>query len=146
MNKSRRPKYRRFFHEENLALFENCLSNFTWASVIEETTTESALSNFLDIWSTTFNQAFPLKEVKVNKSCYKLNDFFTQGQGLLVSSKTKLSLYSVFLKNISAENEKAYKNFRNCYNKVLKLAKKFYYNEKIEKKVTLKLPGYFLMN
>ena len=142
LNKSRRPKYRRFFHEENLALFENCLSNFTWASVIEETTTESALSNFLDIWSTAFNQAFPLKEVKVNKSCYKLNDFFTQG--LLVSRKTKLSLYSVFLKNRSAENEKAYKNFRNCYNKVLKLAKKSYYNEKIEKKGDPKTSWLFL--
>ena len=52
--------------------------------------------------------------------------------GLLVSRKMKLELYHKFLISRNYEDESKYKNYRNLYNKVLKSAKKMYFESKLE--------------
>ena len=44
-----------------------------------------------------------------------------------------MSLFSKFLKSKSSEDKRAYTLYRNCYNKVVKLAKKLHFNLKIDK-------------
>ena len=121
---------RRFFTDENLCLFENALSNFSWDSVINLSETNEALQSFLEIWNTLFEQCFPLKRVMVNRSRYRMNDFYTHG--LLISRKTKLSLYSKFIRERTKISELEFKKYRNCYNRVIKLAKKLFLNNKID--------------
>ena len=105
-----------------MSIFENLLGTLNWNSVTEVQNTELALDKFNDIWSTSFDQCFPLKRVSINRRTHKINEFFTNG--LLTSRSHKMFLFSKFLKNKSPENRRVYTLYRNCYNKVVKLAKK----------------------
>jgi len=54
-----------------------------------------------------------------------------QTSGILTSRRTKNKLNVAFLKKPSVANSTKFKNYRNLYNKVIRLAKKNYYQKKL---------------
>ena len=74
--KKNETKMKRQFTDHNMSIFENLLANVSWASVLNQSETKSALSNFDEIWSMAFEQCFPLKNVRINRSHQKINDRF----------------------------------------------------------------------
>ena len=128
--KKNETKMKRQFTDHNMSIFESLLVNVNWANVLNQSETNSAFNNFDEVWSIAFEQCFPLKNVKTNRSRQKINDFFTVG--LLTSRSKKINLYRNFLKNRTAENKCTYLAYRNCYNKTVRAAKKLHFNSKID--------------
>ena len=123
--------YKRFFTDANCSLFERSLASLNWNSVLNSNDTEVALSLFYDQWNFLYEQVFPLKKVNLNRSKFPINQFFTKG--LIVSRNKKNELYNNFSKHRDQSNKNAYTKYRNCYNRTLRLAKRLYYNNKIDK-------------
>ena len=128
--KKNETKLKRQFTDHNMSIFEGLLVNVNWNNVLNQSETTSALNSFDEIWSVAFEQCFPLKNVKINRSRQKINEFFTTG--LLTSRSKKITLYRNFLKNRTAENKRTYLAYRNCYNKTVRAAKKLHFNSKID--------------
>jgi hypothetical protein len=53
-------------------------------------------------------------------------------QGLIVSRRQKIELLKISIKDPSDANCTKYKNFRNLYNRLVRIRKKQHYDEKIE--------------
>ena len=73
---------------------------------------------------------FPVIDVKPNRKAYPLNPWMTQG--ILRSRKHKDKLGSKKLKNPTIENVLAYKTFNSLYNKIIRLAKIKYFDNKFK--------------
>jgi hypothetical protein len=59
-----------------------------------------------------------------------MSEFMTQG--LIVSRRQKIELLKISIKDPSDANCTKYKNFRNLYNRLIRIRKKQHYHEKIE--------------
>ena len=131
-NSSRKPAtvFKRFFSPNNIALFKRRLSEISWVSVLEVNDISPAYTNFVNIWNVLFDQTFPLKRVSINKNKFPINEYFTKG--LLISRATKIDLYKKFLHDRNDFNETKYKSYRNCFNRCIRLAKKVYFEEKVD--------------
>ena len=83
---------------------------------------------FIDKPLHMFNQNMPLLKPrrKINEDGMKV-PWITKG--IPKSRKTKNMLYKKFMKNPNERNESTYKIYRNKFNKVKNLAKKYYYNK-----------------
>jgi hypothetical protein len=53
--------------------------------------------------------------------------------GLIVSRRNKLRLHKIYIKNQSPENLLNFKTYRNMYNRLIRLSKRLFYDEKILK-------------
>ena len=122
--------YKRFFTSFNINLFKDRLADIAWASVLNDNNVMTAYATFIEIWDALFQIAFPLKKILVNRNRFKINEFFTRG--LIISRNTKNALFKEFLSKRSNSTELAYKNYRNCYNKCVRTAKKIYFEHKID--------------
>ena len=125
------PNFKRFFSDENCSLFERSLASLNWNNVMNSNDTEVALSLFTDQWNFFFEQSFPLKKVNINRNKFPINQFFTRG--LIVSRNRKNELYNIFLTIRDSLSKSNYMKYRNCYNRTVRLAKRLYYNDKIDK-------------
>ena len=80
-------------------------------------------------YTSIYNVCFPLRKVKVKK--YTLyRPWFTKG--LSRSVKKKHKLYKQFLKHPSPKNEFLYKSYKNKLSHTIRIAKKVYYERKLE--------------
>ena len=136
INSDRKPLksstvYKRVLSPNNISFFKEKLSTISWVSVLEENNITVAYSKFVEIWNLLFDQAFPLKCFYINRQKFPIKEYFSLG--LLVSRATKIELYKKFLLDRSAFNETKYKTYRNCFNRCIRLAKKIYYEDKIDK-------------
>ena len=78
-----------------------------------------------------------LIKTKFNRNIHKLEQWYTQG--LLTSRITKLKLDKIASQCPSVQNIQRFKQYRCIYNKLLKSAKKLYYdNELVKHKSNLK--------
>ena len=127
-----KPKYItvRNFTEENVQQFRTVLSNLRWQGVLNNENVQNSYDNFSETFNGLFNDFFPEKKIKFNKSKHKLEPFMTNG--LLISRKTKRKLEKDSLTLATAESKYKLKKFKNMYNSVLRLAKKKYYEEVLE--------------
>ena len=127
------PKFKdyRDFSNDNILRFKSDLSKINWGSVLTENDPNIAFSNFWDNWSMLFDLHFPLKRIHFNKNHHKINDFMSKG--LLVSRKNKLNLHLNFIRSQNNEDFLRYKSYRNLYNKLLRVAKKLYFEAKLER-------------
>ena len=133
-NKTKKKKhkfsYYRNMNEENIELFVEQLSNIDWQQVIEENSTQIAFDKFLSILASKFNDSFPKKKRRPNKKTCKLQPFMTRG--LLKSRLKKLKLLGKKQKTPTEANINEYNTYRNIYNRLIKEAKKHYYNSSLE--------------
>ena len=137
-----KPKMKRFFSEENYAIFNNQLSNLNWDEVLNKNNTEEAYLSFSEMFGFLFEQSFPLKKVLTNRRKFPMNAFFTPG--LLISRNTKNDLFKKFMKNRIPENEQRYKTYRNIFNRTVRTAKKIYFSSNIESNPDMKSSWHFI--
>ena len=84
-------------------------------------------SKFLERYTKTYEKHFPLKKLKRRLHPKRL----WISQGLLKSTKQKNKLYKRYLSNPSPQKELIYKTYKNKLNHSLRIAKRLYYNKKL---------------
>ena len=146
----------------NVAKFKDRLANVHWDELSEWKDTDCAYRCFLDKYTTIYNDCFPLKKVKV-KNVTLSKPWITKG--LLKSVGKKNLLYKRFLANPTRYRKKLYKSYKNKLTHSLRVAKRLYYNKKLDeyksntkstwkllndlinkKKIKCKLPSIFKSN
>ena len=113
----------------NINKFHELLRSTDWTNIYSFTNVNTAYSCFLNKYSKIFATCFPIKKIKASKYALKKPWLST---GLLKSIKRKNSLYKKFLKSHSPFNEISYKRYRNKLNHYLRLAKRSYYEVKLQ--------------
>jgi hypothetical protein len=73
----------------------------------------------------------PIVTTRFNRNYHHINDFMTEG--LLISCRTKIALLKKSVSDPSDENVSKYKDNRNLYNRLKRVAKKKNINESLEK-------------
>ena len=116
--------------KDNIERFRVALSGLSWRPVTELSDTNLAFETFSYMFFELFNTYLPELKKKVNKNKVPLNSFMTPG--LMKSRKHKLYLAKAARNGDLVADEK-FKNYRNLYNKLIKLSKKMFYEEKINK-------------
>jgi len=122
-----KPKLKtsRKFNDQNIAMFKNNLTNFSWDHLFEIDDAEMAFDSFWDSFNALFNLHFPICRVVFNRNFHKIQGFMTKG--LLTSRRNKLRLLTVSVSCTSAENKNIYKKYRNMYNNLVRISKKAYF-------------------
>ena len=118
----------RMINLHNMNLFKVRLQEMDWNNVTSIDDPNTAYNNFESSLKTIYNQCFPL-QYKTKKNV-KIQPWITQG--ILNSVKLKHKLYSRFLKNPSAINEKIYKQYRNILTNVIRQTKSDYFKNKFQ--------------
>jgi hypothetical protein len=119
----------RLINSVNTERFKTCLSNVAWDDVLNKTNVDCCYDKFWDIYNTMYNLNFPLVNIKFNKNFHKTSDFMTMG--LLVSRHNKIRLLKVYVSDRSDANKLTYVNYRNLYNKLVRLSKKMHISNKL---------------
>ena len=109
----------------NVAKFKDRLANVTWDELSEYNDPDCGYRCFLAI----YNNCFPLKKVKV-KNVTLRKPWITKGLHKCI--KKKNLLYKRFLVNPTSYREKTYKNYKNKLAHSLRVAKRLYYNKKLD--------------
>ena len=100
-------------------------------------------SNFLEAFSSVYNNCFPIKKVTTKKTVI-MKPWLTKG--LLKSIKKKNALYKRFLSSPTVSPKQQYKCFRNNLNHLLRVAKRDYYDQNLLNiSLMLRIPGGFSM-
>ena len=137
----------------------NEVKGFSWVVCLFLTLIGVFLINTLPL---IYSDCFPLKKVKV-KNVTLSKPWITKG--LLKSVRKKNLLHNCFLANPTPYREKLYKSYKNKSTHSLRVAKRLYYNKKLEeyksnakstwkllndlinrKKIKCKLPSIFKSN
>ena len=120
----------RAYTPENINSFNNILHNTDFTEILHENCPNSAYNKFMKLFTNAHNTSFPLKSCKTPRKFTKHHPWITRG--LIQSSITKSKLLLDKIKNPSDENLNRYKTFQNIYNKLLRIAKQTYYNDKLQ--------------
>jgi hypothetical protein len=146
----------------NLFKFQEQLSRTVWSDIPQYNDPQNAYDSFVNKFYDVFNQCFPLKRLKASRYTFRKPWMTT---GLLKSIKRKNKLYQKCLRNPCSVNATQYKNYKNKLNHSIRIAKRLYYERKLEhvksntkntwkilnevinkKKPTRKLPHEFKVN
>lgn len=119
----------RRFTNENITRFKSALINQNWIGVLGTNCVNTACNNFLNTFFELYEICFPITRVKANKKYTRINGFMTRG--LLKSRSKNLKLAQIAKKSPTALNVSTHKNYRGLYNRLVRLAKKAYFNKKI---------------
>ena len=92
---------------------------------------QESYNSFSDFFNSMFELYFPPRIKKFNKNFSKIEKWCTNG--ILISRRNKLNLGNIASKTPSPENILNFKLYRNTYNKLIKLAKKLYYENELSK-------------
>ena len=103
------------------------LAKHNWKEILEETDPSIAAVSLNNTLSELLNLTCPPTQKKQSKKCIINQPWFTPG--LKVSCKRKKLLYKKALKN--SNRLPFYKQYRNLYNKVVRLAKLNYYSRSL---------------
>jgi hypothetical protein len=123
----------RDFSESNIQRFSNQLAMCDWNPVSNCNDPNTAFNLFENQFSIIHNQFFKPKLVRFNKNVHRRDRWMTLG--LLKSRMTKMNLSKKCFTEPSVDNNLNYKNYRNLYNKLIRLTKKSYYEEVLKANV-----------
>ena len=115
--------------ESNILKFQNELGNINWPNLKGHNDPSHAYDSFLNEYTAVYNSCFPLKKQTVKRGT--LNKPWLS-KALLESIRKKNKLYKRYLRNPSPQNEEKYKKYKNKLNNSLRIAKRLYYEKKIE--------------
>jgi Reverse transcriptase (RNA-dependent DNA polymerase) len=121
----------RSFSQPNMNLFREALRNNNWDLVTNSDSAQIAFNFFSDTFFSLYDIYFPLRSVKFNKNYHSIENWMSPG--LLISRREKIRLFKLSAKVPSPRNIATFKNYRNIYNKLTKLAKKLYYEKQFLK-------------
>jgi hypothetical protein len=117
--------YTRNITEEKIVDFINLLRNVNWENVTSSDQPQICFDNFIQQFNEFYELSFPLRKMRRNKNKHKLEGFMTEG--LLRCRNKKYELSSFSIKHPTLININTYNSYRNCFNRVIKTAKKLYY-------------------
>jgi len=121
---------KRFYSDANFELFKSNINNISWEILDTFVDVDQAYEYFLDNFTTLHDIYFPVQTLKFNKNCHKIEPWFSSA--LLVSRREKLRLDRLASNFPTDHNMQCYKNYRNVYNRILRAAKKNYYETKLK--------------
>lgn len=113
----------REINAKTLEIFRGEITNIDWSIVLESTNAEEAYEHFIAIIKQVYYTCFKLKEVRKSKKLRKpwmSDDCFRM-------VKKRDVLYSKFVKTRNLNDLSKFKKYRNFVTKVLRSAKKAYY-------------------
>ena len=119
-------KYRDF-SDENLSSFILNLNSINWTDFFNMDCAQEAYDTFSNNFFTLYDLHFPLITKKLNTNYHKMDPWYTNG--LLVSRRKKIKLEKIASSNRSVQNISSYKTYRNLYNKIVRSAKKMYFDK-----------------
>jgi len=120
----------RDFSKRNIETFKNNLQNINWNVLKDFQDVDDSYNYFLENFNDLYNLFFPIKTIKPNKNIHPTEPWFSNG--LLKSRSEKQRLDKLAASAPSAENISRYKAYRNVYNKVVRAAKKLYFEKKLK--------------
>ena len=89
--------------------FKHKLRTVSWDIITNSSDTNKAYDNFIEIFSSLFDECFPKKKIELKPQKYN-NPWINKG--IKKSSKRKQKLYEKFLKNRNEKNKKLYKSYK----------------------------------
>ena len=116
-------------NQVNTTKFLSHLERIDWSQYATPDDPNNAYNSFFKQYSTAYDSCFPLKKTKVSN--YRLSKPWLS-KGLLKSIRTKNKLYRQYLTNQSSHYETRYKNYKNKLIHSLRIAKRIYYEKKID--------------
>ena len=120
---------KRNFSRSNIDQFKTFFNNHQWEEVLNCEDVQVAFDTFNDVFSTGFDQFFPLQKKRKNKF-HKKQPWMTKG--LLKSRNNSIKLRGIFQEFPTSTNRKVYTEYRNLFNKLKRIAKTNFYAERID--------------
>ena len=116
-------------NKNNLRQFQEELESLDWHDVHQSTDSSEAYKLYIDKYNSTYNRSFRLKKVHIRKS---RNGKRRLTKGLMRSITKKNNLCKRFLNDPNPRIEFKYKQSRNKLNHYRRIAKRLYFESKIE--------------
>ena len=113
--------------EQNILNFLDEVDRINWSNLDGYNDPKICYSKFLERYTKAYEKHFLLKKLKRHPQLRKL----WISQGLLKSIKKKNKLYKQYLSNPSSQKEEKYKMYKNKLNHSLRIAKRLYYDKKL---------------
>ena len=123
------PKYRRIESENNIASLNSDLAQAEWQDVFSENNVNHAYDKFLHKLLFYYDKNIPLVKTKTKKRVK--NPWITKG--ILRSIHIRNRLFKLTKTNPSVININKYKRYRNKLTSVIRLARKTYYSNEMNK-------------
>lgn len=120
----------RAYTSENVQTFNNLLSAADFTTTLDEHCPNAAYKQFMTLYLNAHDIAFPLKTGNIPRKYVKHCPWITKG--LVQSSITKSKLLHVKLKTPSNANIIKYKMFMKIYNRLLRIAKRTYFEDQLQ--------------
>ena len=130
-NNTPAPKTSRKITDTKIASFNELLNGMGWGTVLASNNANDSFDIFWDTFKTLFDLHFPVSQTKFNKNFHKINAFMTNG--LLTSRRQKNFLHKKMVADPSPLNKTNFKTYRNTFNSLIRISKKMYYDEALEK-------------
>ena len=129
---SYRPKFieTRNFLDSNIQNFKTNIKSINWEPLIHNNDVQSSYDYFSETFISLYELYFPLTKKRFNPKYHRADPWFTNG--LLISRREKIRLDGVAARTGRDDDAIKYKRYRNTYNKLVKLAKKLYFDNKIQ--------------
>ena len=114
----------------NLEKLNENLSNTNWSLIIKENDPNEPYNDFISEFYRIYEVCFPLKVIKGKQ----MNKFYSPwlSRGLLKSINKKNRLYKKFIQSPTISRELKYKAYKNKLNHLIRIAKRTYYDSKLE--------------
>jgi hypothetical protein len=122
-------KPQRSFSQTNIDNFNALLQHTDFTPVFQATCPDTAYNIFIKLYLDSDDNAFPLRNSKTPRKYIKRLPWFTKG--LVRSSITKSKLLRKKSQNPTPTNITKYKTYSNIFNKLIRHAKRSYYQEQI---------------
>ena len=123
------PVFIRDKNPDNIPSFVEKLESVDWSPLKDFDEPNTAFNRFLALYSGIYNDCFPLKRVTRKQRRFK-KPWLTKA--LLKSIKRKNNLYKKYLRVPSMVNASLYKTYKNKLNHTVRLAKRLYYEKKLQ--------------
>jgi len=120
----------RDFSDTNVGRFREALRAINWEFENANNDPQAAYNYFFDTFNSLYLIYFPLIRVKFNKKYHRAEPWFTAG--LLVSRRRKIRLDITASRTKKPNDVEIYKNYRNLYNKLVRAAKKLYFDKQLQ--------------
>ena len=120
--------YKRFITDNGKQNLADILNGYDWTDIVNEPDVQTSYTRFLSVLQKSYNDSFPLQEVKQKQIPKK--PWLTKS--LIQSIKRKNKLYKLYRTRPTVYNTTHYKQYRATLQKSLRLAEKLHYKSKIE--------------
>lgn len=117
----------RSFTEQNITNFKNELELLSFDELLNDQDAQSSYNTFHSMFFNAYERHFPIKTTRFNKNIHKKEKWMTQG--LLTSRRSKLRFANQKAENPTPMVIQQFKDYKNLYNRLIRLAKKDYYDK-----------------